>query len=196
MPELEIEFKNLLNENEYSTLYDTFFKRVPGQSLVNYYIDTPDLELRSNTLLLRVRKDDGKQVMTLKAPTEKGVLEFHAEVDYDLDSRKDVAQAEVPDVIADELEKRHIGIADLKIYGSLETERHETEYEGGLLVLDKSSYLGSTDFEIEYEVSDYDEGETIFNRLMADHDIPRRGEVTKSERFYRVLRKEKDDAQW
>lgn len=196
MPELEIEFKNLLNENEYSTLYDTFFKRVPGQSLVNYYIDTPDLELRSNTLLLRVRKDDGKQVMTLKAPTEKGVLEFHAEVDYDLDSRKDVAQAEVPDVIADELEKRHIGIADLKIYGSLETERHETEYEGGLLVLDKSSYLGSTDFEIEYEVSDYDEGETIFNRLMADHDISRRGEVTKSERFYRVLRKEKDDAQW
>jgi uncharacterized protein YjbK len=196
MPELEIEFKNLLNENEYSTLYDTFFKRVPGQSLVNYYIDTPDLELRRNTLLLRVRKDDGKQVMTLKAPTEKGVLEFHAEVDYDLDSRKDVAQAEVPDVIADELEKRHIGIADLKIYGSLETERHETEYEGGLLVLDKSSYLGSTDFEIEYEVSDYDEGETIFNRLMADHDISRRGEVTKSERFYRVLRKEKDDAQW
>lgn len=196
MPELEIEFKNLLNENEYSTLYDTFFKRVPGQSLVNYYIDTPDLELRRNTLLLRVRKDDGKQVMTLKAPTEKGVLEFHAEVDYDLDSRKDVAQAEVPDVIADELEKRHIGIADLKIYGSLATERHETEYEGGLLVLDKSSYLGSTDFEIEYEVSDYDEGETIFNRLMADHDISRRGEVTKSERFYRVLRKEKDDAQW
>lgn len=196
MPELEIEFKNLLNENEYSTLYDTFFKRVPGQSLVNYYIDTPDLELRSNTLLLRVRKDDGKQIMTLKAPTVKGVLEFNEEVDYDLDSRKDVAQAEVPDLIADELKKRHIGIDELKIYGSLETERHETEYEGGLLVLDKSSYLGSTDFEIEYEVSDYDKGETIFNRLMADHNISRRGEVTKSERFYRVLRKEKDDTQW
>ncbi|CAM4242010.1 CYTH domain-containing protein [Lacicoccus alkaliphilus] len=196
MPELEIEFKNLLDEDEYSTLYDTFFKRVPGQSLVNYYIDTPDLALRRSTLLLRVRRDDGKQIMTLKAPAVKGVLEFNAEVDLDLDNRKHVAQTEVPGVIADELEKRHIGFDDLNIYGSLATERHETEYEGGLLVLDRSSYLGSTDYEIEYEVSDYDEGEALFNRLMAEHDIPRRGEVTKSERFYRVLRKGKDEAQW
>ncbi len=196
MTELEIEFKNLLSENEYSTLYDTFFETVPGQSLVNYYIDTPDLDLRRHTLLLRVRLDRGKQIMTLKAPTVKGVLEFHAEVDYDLDSMKHIGQSEIPDVIIHELEKRHISIGDLTIYGSLATERYETEYKDGLLVLDKCSYLDTTDFEVEYEVSDYDKGETIFNRLMAEHDIARRDEVTKSERFYRVLRKEKDDLQW
>lgn len=196
MPELEIEFKNLLNEEEYSTLYDTFFKSVQGQPLVNYYIDTPDLELRRNTLLLRVRLDDGKQIMTLKAPTVKGVLEFHAEVDFDLDSTKHIEGTEIPEIIANELERRHIGTNDLHIYGRLATERREMEYKDGLLVLDKCSYLGTTDYEVEYEVSDYDKGETIFNRLMADHDIARRDEVTKSERFYRVLRKEKDDAVW
>ncbi|MCD2138702.1 CYTH domain-containing protein [Salinicoccus halitifaciens] len=196
MPELEIEFKNLLNENEYSTLYHTFFENTEGHSLVNYYIDTPDLELRRNILLLRVRLTSGKQVMTLKAPTIKGVLEFHAEVDYDLDNMKHIGEAEIPEVIAHEIEKRGIRVEDLRIYGRLATERRETEYKGGLLVLDKCAYLDTTDYEIEYEVSDYDKGETIFNRLMAEHDIDRRDEVTKSERFYRVLRKEKDDAKW
>lgn len=196
MPELEIEFKNLLTKTEHDTLYDTLFKEEEKQSLVNYYIDTDDLDLRKNTLLLRIRVTSGKQVMTLKAPTEKGILEFNAEVDFDLKTVQRLSGSDLPEIITHELNERNIDADDLIIYGRLETERFETNYKDGLLVLDQSIFLDTRDFEIEYEVSDYDQGETKFDHLLEAYKIERRPEVTKSERFYRILRKEKDESKW
>lgn len=196
MPELEIEFKNLLTAKEHDTLYNTFFKSEKKQSLVNYYIDTENLDLRKNTLLLRIRVISGKQMMTLKAPIEKGVLEFNAEVDFDLKTVRKLSYDDLPEIITHELKTRNIDDDELIIYGSLVTERFETDYKDGLLVLDRSAYLDTGDFEIEYEVSDYDQGETRFDHLLEEYKIERRPEVTKSERFYQVLRKEKDDSEW
>ncbi len=194
MPELEIEFKNLLTADEHHTLYHTFFKTEEKQSLLNYYIDTENLDLRKNTLLLRIRVTAGEQMMTLKAPTEKGILEFNAEVDYDLSTARKMSHNDLPEIITHELKTRNIDVDDLIIYGSLTTERFETGYKDGLLVLDQSSFLGTQDFEIEYEVTDYDQGETRFDNLLESYKIERRPEMTKSERFYQVLRKEKDES--
>lgn len=194
MPELEIEFKNLLTADEHHTLYHTFFKTEQKQSLLNYYIDTENLDLRKNTLLLRIRVTAGEQMMTLKAPTEKGILEFNAEVDYDLSTARKMSHDDLPEIITHELKTRNIDVDDLIIYGSLTTERFETGYKDGLLVLDQSSFLGTQDFEIEYEVTDYDQGETRFDNLLESYKIERRPEMTKSERFYQVLRKEKDES--
>ena len=47
---------------------------------------------------------------------------------------------------------------ELKVLGNLTTYRLETEYQNELLVLDKSEYLGKTDYELEFEVHSYDEG--------------------------------------
>lgn len=196
MPELEIEFKNLLTAKEHDTLYDTFFKAEEKQSLLNYYIDTENLDLRQNTLLLRIRVSGKGQMMTLKAPSEKGILEFNAEVDYDLKTVERLNAADLPEIITQELKTRNIDIDSLIVYGSLETERFETDYKDGLLVLDKSSFLDTKDFELEYEVTEYDQGETRFDHLLQEYKIERRPEVTKSERFYRVLRKEKDESKW
>lgn len=196
MPELEIEFKNLLTAKEHDTLYDTFFKAEEKQSLLNYYIDTENLDLRQNTLLLRIRVSRDGQMMTLKAPSEKGILEFNAEVDYDLKTVERLNAADLPEIITQELKTRNIDIDSLIVYGSLETERFETDYKDGLLVLDKSSFLDTRDFELEYEVTEYDQGETRFDHLLQEYKIERRPEVTKSERFYRVLRKEKDESKW
>ena len=194
MPELEIEFKNLLTADEHHTLYHTFFKTEEKQSLLNYYIDTENLDLRKNTLLLRIRVTAGEQMMTLKAPTEKGILEFNAEVDYDLSTARKMSHDDLPEIITHELKTRNIDVDDLIIYGSLTTERFETGYKDGLLVLDQSSFLGTQDFEIEYEVTDYDQGEKRFDNLLESYKIERRPEMTKSERFYQVLRKEKDES--
>lgn len=196
MPELEIEFKNLLTADEHETLYNTFFKAEEKQSLLNYYIDTENLDLRKNTLLLRIRVTSGAQMMTLKAPTEKGILEFNAEVDYDLESVTTLSHDDLPEIITHELNARNINAHELIVYGSLTTERFETDYKDGLLVLDASAFLDTEDFEIEYEVTDYDQGETRFDELLEEYKIERRPEVTKSERFYQVLRKEKDESKW
>lgn len=196
MPELEIEFKNLLTAKEHDTLYNTFFKAERKQSLLNYYIDTENLDLRKNTLLLRIRVTSGEQMMTLKAPTEKGILEFNAAVDFDLKTVRKLSHDDLPEIITHELKTRNIDADELIIYGSLATERFETDYKNGLLVLDQSSFLDTNDFEIEYEVTDYDQGETRFDHLLQEYRIERRPEVTKSERFYQVLRKEKDESKW
>lgn len=196
MPKLEIEFKNLLTADEHHTLYNSFFTAEKKQSLVNYYIDTKNLDLRKNTLLLRIRVASGGQMMTLKAPTEKGILEFNAEVDYDLQNTKTLSHGDLPEIITHELNAKNINAHELIVYGSLTTERFETDYKDGLLVLDQSSFLDTEDFEIEYEVTDYDQGETRFDDLLEEYKIERRPEMTKSERFYQVLRKEKDESKW
>ena len=51
---------------------------------------------------------------------------------------------------------------ELKVLGNLTTYRLETEYQNELLVLDKSEYLGKTDYELEFEVHSYDEGYSKF----------------------------------
>src|SRR5699024_1564641 len=137
MPELEIEFKNLLTADEHDTLYNTFFTSEKKQSLVNYYIHPENLDLRKNTLLLRIRVTYGEHMMTLKAPTEKGLLEFNAGVNYNLQTARTLSHDDLPEIITHELNASNINAHELIIYGSLTTERFETNYKDGLLVLDK-----------------------------------------------------------
>lgn len=187
MKELEIEFKNLLAGDEYGRLDKAFFQNAEPVIQTNFYIDTPDLDLKHNRLLLRIRAARGNQVMTLKEPTDKGVMEYHGEVKNDLNFDHDIRQEELPVIICNELERFNIDTTQLRIYGALSTERREVSYKDGLLVLDKNNYLDTEDLELEYEVSNRDKGETIFQDLLKEYDIEQREEITKVERFYNKL---------
>ncbi|MEZ2457813.1 CYTH domain-containing protein [Salinicoccus roseus] len=187
MKELEIEFKNLLTGEEYGRLHEALFKDTQPVVQTNFYIDTPDFSLKHNRLLLRIRDMGGQQVMTLKEPTVKGVMEYHGEVESDLNFDHNIRKDEIPELICGELERFAIDTAQLKIYGALSTERRETPYKDGLLVLDKNSYLDTEDFELEFEVDNHDKGETHFLNLLEEYGIERRREVTKVERFYNKL---------
>lgn len=187
MKELEIEFKNILAEADYQTLQDLYFQNIKPVVQKNYYIDTKALDLRENRMLLRVREKNGGQVMTLKVPTDRGVLEFHGEVDVDVTEGAEISAGVIPSIIIEEFRSRNIEVDNVYVYGVLETKRQETDYKNGLLVLDHSNYLGQEDFELEFEVSDYDRGETDFLNLLESHQIERRTEVTKSGRFYARL---------
>lgn len=187
MKELEIEFKNMLSGREYERLQEKYFSDAQPVVQTNFYIDTPNLAMRQNMFLLRIRDAEGNQVMTLKEPTEKGVMEYHGEVAGDLNFDRNIRRDELPDIIQDELERLGIDAAHLKIYGALSTERREVPYKDGVLVLDRNSFLDQEDFELEYEVDNYDKGETHFIRLLEESGIERRKEITKSERFYNKL---------
>lgn len=187
MKELEIEFKNMLSGPEYGRLQEKYFTGAQRIVQTNFYIDTPDLEMRQNRLLLRIRDVEGKQMMTLKEPTEKGVMEYHGEVASDLNFDRNIRRDELPELILGELARFEIDATQLKIYGALSTERREVPYEDGVLVLDRNTFLDQEDFELEYEVDNYDKGETHFTRLLEEAGIERRDEVTKSERFYNKL---------
>ncbi|AKG73358.1 CYTH domain-containing protein [Salinicoccus halodurans] len=187
MKELEIEFKNMLSGREYERLQEKYFSTAQPVVQTNFYIDTPNLEMRQNRLLLRIRDAEGSQVMTLKEPTEKGVMEYHGDVPSDLNFDRNIRTEELPEIIRGELSRLDIDTSQLKIYGALSTERREVPYKEGLLVLDRNTFLDQEDFELEYEVDNHDKGETRFVRLLEEAGIERRDEVTKSERFYNKL---------
>ena len=187
MKELEIEFKNLLSGREYGQLEEKYFSGQKPVVQTNFYIDTPDLDMRKNRILLRIRDAEGVQMMTLKEPTEKGVMEYHGEVSGELDFDRDIRPDELPEIIRGELARYDIDTSQLRIYGALSNERSQVTNREGVLVLDRNTFLDEEDFELEYEVDNYDKGETRFLHLLEEAGIERRGEVTKSERFYNKL---------
>ncbi len=74
-----------------------------------------------------------------------------------------------------------IDLTKLTILGS--TERLEKEINGNLLVLDKSTYLDFEDFELEYEVEDYDEGLIQFKSILEKFDMKHEIPANKVQRF-------------
>lgn len=185
MEELEIEFRNLLNENEYASLCDLFrLKETDYFEQTNYYFDTKDFTLKARLSALRIRKKGSHFEMTLKTPQGDGLLETtqylggdQAEAIFD--------GANIPTgPIRDKLATLSVSYEDLHYFGSLKTIRAEVEYKKGLLVFDKNFYGDKIDFDVEYEVSDLKKGQEIFNRFLERNEITIQPAPNKIERFY------------
>ena len=73
---------------------------------------------------------------------------------------------------------------ELKVLGNLTTYRLETDYQNELLVLDKSEYLGKTDYELEFEVHSYDEGYSKFKSLLQYFNLQHQKPLNKVQRFF------------
>ncbi|HAA3481146.1 TPA_asm: adenylate cyclase, partial [Listeria monocytogenes] len=54
----------------------------------------------------------------------------------------------------------------------------------GLLVFDKNFYGSISDFDLEYEVSDYDKGKEVFDKLLKEYQITNQPAENKVARFY------------
>lgn len=182
---IEIEFKNMLNEEEFHSLIK-HFKLVENdfKKQINHYFDTPAFSLKDHGSALRIREKGSLYEMTLKQPAEQGLLETNqwltAGQAENVLATGTLLDGEVKDAV-----KRMIRDAgDIQYFGSLTTERAELEYQGGLLVLDHSYYLNSEDYELEYEVTDEAKGYKIFLALLKDLNIPKRPTDNKIKRFY------------
>lgn len=192
MFEKEIEFKNLLTESEYGKIQNDHFPGENPMHLTNYYIDNNELQLIKNLLMLRIRVHDGKQLMTVKIPDERHVVyEYSGVTNIVLTEGILIDENNIPKNIREQLTKRNITIDNLSIQGSLITERFEKPSHSGLLVLDKSTYLGMTDYELEFEAPDVGTGKSEFTQILNNYGIVRREEIVKSARFYNALKQKK-----
>ncbi|WP_410501570.1 CYTH domain-containing protein [Exiguobacterium acetylicum] len=180
--ELEIEFKNLLSEQEYLSLFTHYASTKQPIWQANDYFDTPDFELRKKGSALRIREKKQGLVLTLKQPYEEGLLETH--VTLSANEAEDLFKYGL--IHSDEMNHQLKSFdlqGSLEHLGRLETERIETVLPEGLLVLDKSRYLGYTDYELEFEVSNFEQGQKDFEQLLSEHDIPQRETKNKIVRF-------------
>ncbi|MGR3763557.1 CYTH domain-containing protein [Rossellomorea sp. NS-SX7] len=184
--EIEIEFKNLLAEEEFMQLLKNFsINETDFNIQVNHYFDTPDFLLKNRQSALRIRQKKKTFMLTLKTPMEEGLLETNQPLS-EQEADELLKQGIFPDgEVREFLQSLGVTITSIQHFGSLTTKRAEMKFEGGLLVFDESSYFDKVDFELEYEVKDYKQGEKIFSDLLKEHGIPKRDTENKIKRFYR-----------
>lgn len=180
--EVEIEFKSMLKKDEYEKLIQAYKLEDQVRWQANDYFDTPSFQLKKQGAALRIREKKHGQVLTLKQPNEVGLLETHASITeeeaedlfkYGIIHNDQMKQALAPFQLN----------AALEHLGRLETNRAEHQTEDGLLVLDESHYLETTDYEIEFEVTNEEAGKRAFERLLAEHGLPYRPAKNKIVRF-------------
>jgi len=159
---LEIEYKILISQDKFMQLSS---KYTGGKVLqTNFYYDTYDLSLRKQHISCRIRTIDEQSELTIKTPGPVGKNEFTFE---HIDPQTVFTR---PDVLA--------FLSELKVQsplihqGTLQTLRTTVPLKHGLLCLDKSTYNGITDYELEYEVDgDAKKGFDEFNTLCVEMDL-------------------------
>lgn len=151
----EMEFKHMLSREEYGRIMEWMdcAYAPPGFVQINYFYDTKDYDLHREDVTLRVRQVDGRLVCQFKFESGNGGdkgAQIRTELEKEISS--------LPEKIVPEEWFDHRRVADLpaaRLLGCLVTERRVYEVEPGVAVtLDRSHYLGHTDWELEIE---YDE---------------------------------------
>ncbi|MCM3399206.1 MULTISPECIES: CYTH domain-containing protein [Oceanobacillus] len=187
--EIEIEFKNLLEKEEYDQLLNSIPFPSEGKLQINHYFETKEFSLKELGCAIRIREKDGKYTLTLKEPHPDGLLETH-----DLLTEQEALNwmngTIIPKVnTSKQLLKKNIQPEKLTYYGSLSTLRREVPYQDVLLVLDYSTYNHKTDYELELEAPTKADGLRIFHQLLEENKIEQRITPNKIERFFHSLEK-------
>jgi uncharacterized protein YjbK len=182
---IEIEFKNLLTEDEFNQ-FTSHFNRNKKDFFhqENHYFDTPNFALKKIGCALRIREKKGQFEMTLKQPHPDGLLETNAILSVEEAEHLLQGGTIKNNIILSQIIPLGIEAKELAYFGTLATDRAEFTYKEGLLVLDVSSYLNTIDYEVEYEVSNREKGQIIFLNLLKELNIPVRRTDNKVKRFY------------
>ena len=172
MREIEIEFKNLLTENQYDALYEKYDLSNSEEIInKNFYYDDADESFKKIGAALRIRYTNKKTEMTLKI---KGKTQ-NVEVNVPLDERypkEPTVLPILPNEIIAELERMNVKIKTPMLIQKIETLRHEITLEEGLLVLDKTTFINEiVDYELEFETKDYESGLAAFEKLLEENNI-------------------------
>ncbi|MFY3790356.1 CYTH domain-containing protein [Ureibacillus sp. MALMAid1270] len=191
--EIEIEYKNLLTKEQYEMLLIEF--KIDQQQVkrqTNHYFDTPQWHLRKLSSGLRIRETASKIVCTLKEKTSEHT---HLETTDRITAEEAALMLNGKEFhapsVKSKLQQLQVPIQELKVFGTLTTDRVEIPYENGLLVLDHSFYLNSDDYEVEYETNDEIIGSTIFNKFLLKYNIEQRKTDKKIARFMNALQSQK-----
>ncbi|SDZ00259.1 Uncharacterized protein YjbK [Evansella caseinilytica] len=185
MQEVEIEFKNILTEEEYLQLLQTYRLSISeAVRQTNYYFETADLQLAAHGSALRIRQKGFSQILTFKQPHEHGLLETHQPLNNE-EVQAALNHGHIaPGPVLSQIERLLKKTNDFIYLGELTTDRLEKQVEGGLLVFDRSYYFDVIDYELELECSDAKSGQAFFLKLLKDNNIPKRNTDNKVKRFY------------
>lgn len=169
MEHIEIEFKMLLDEKTFHLILNDYKEKViDSYSQTNYYLFHPELEKRKYSL--RIREKKGKYELTLKRPAKEGLRELNIDIDQEI-KEAIFNHQEISNEIFDLLKEEHIYIKDLQCGDYLTTIRHDILLPEGMLSLDENDYNHHHDYEMEFEVNDYQKGLETFHQIIKPYHL-------------------------
>ncbi|MGE6631461.1 CYTH domain-containing protein [Bacillus sp. NPDC077027] len=191
---IELEYKYLLLKEAYDDIHQLLQKSYEPLYVLNfnYYYDTPDFAFEQNGYTVRIRQVHDQLTLDVKSPSHtKGYKRMRDETSIPIDYFPQKL------VLKDWLNTLPATVScDADLLGLLVTERQTFFLEEGVKAdLDKSSYLGVTDYEleIEFESEKSEEAKSWFLKLTDGLEIPtnRKGKRTRFlSRFKQLYEKE------
>ena len=177
---LETEYKSLLTEMEYNKIAEHFDWDSVKEQTNHYYCDE-DKILAKNRVMFRIRVKDKKSVIQVKLhKNSNSPLQICEELEYPVDG--------VPEVIEDGEKYTGIKTGELKNLGCTVTLRHSKMWDSQTeICLDKTDYLGITDYEIEIEYTGNEIPEELSAELTTLGVEFKASSVGKYTRFLRAL---------
>lgn len=182
----EVEFKSLLSIEEYERLIEKF-KGNRTDFQTNHYFDTPRFSLKALDASLRVRERDELE-LTLKRKKGYTIQEFTITIDRETFEQIKITGSVPEGELKNELSAL-IGNQRLVNFLSLSTLRMFLPYKSGALFIDKSEFLGVTDYELEYEAKSYSVGKKEFIQLINELNIQYKKADKKIKRAYNAYKK-------
>lgn len=182
---IEVEFKTMLTEEEYNRL----MKQFEGNKTdfqTNHYFDTPRFSLKAYKTSLRVRERENFEI-TLKRKKGYSMLELTEPITREqFEEFKNGGPLPSEDIANEILPI--IGDQKLVNFMSLSTLRMYLPYKNGYLFIDKSTYLGVVDYELEYEAKSYYQGKQEFIEIINELGIQYKKADKKIKRAYNAYK--------
>lgn len=179
---IEIEFKTGITVEKYQELLEKFNLENNIFKQTNHYFDTDDYLLNQKKMVLRIRqKSDTLYKITWKSQSEQGAFESHV-----LLTKQQADEMIRHGFYAKNFFEELDMFVTFKV--SLDNYRVSTPYEGGVLFLDRCEYCNVVDYEVEYEVGNYHEGQKLFEQFLHRHQIEIQPTKRKSERAFTCKR--------
>ena len=181
----DVEFKSLLTENEYNKLLD-FFTSAKSDFQTNHYFDTKRFSLKALNASLRVRERENFELTFKRKKGYSTDLKSVTITQEEFDNLKETGVVDKEELASDILNL----IKDQKLVNflSLSTLRYYVPYGNGILNIDKSEYVGITDYEIEYSSKNYHQGKADFIKIISEFGIQYKKSDKKIKRAYNALK--------
>lgn len=188
MRNIEQELKLNLTEREYNLVVATT-DQFP-RKMTNFYFQCEDM---SCDTMLRIRQIGDNFVLCYKRRLshDNGVMVCdEREIAVDKNFCDNALNNGLSFVSLNKMFDTNVFDATAYYVGSLETQRIAFELEGCSVELDKCSYLGNVDYELECECRHVDQLEKLKNYLNYTFGIVIRPSVAKNKRFLDALAKQ------
>lgn len=174
----ELEFKTIISEANYTSLIENYVLNDNIFLQTNHYFDTKDLTLSNQSIVLRIRQKGNRfYKLTIKSQQEDNAYESHILLTPEQAKKMIKVGFATKDFFND---------LDYHVYfvASIHNFRASMPYHQGVMYIDRCEYCGTIDYELEYEVTEFEEGYQQFLLFLEKHQISKINTRRKSDRAF------------